>query len=103
MTEGHDFEETPGLLSQVQGLETSMNRLGDKVSRASAQARVQGRKQLDKLRRKFIKAGRKLAKPGCKDPALFRKRRDGDDGDQDGHQGGGGTSTSIGVKAPGVF
>ena len=102
MTAGQRCAEVPGLLDQVRGMETSMNRMGDRVSRETALARVRVRRRLEKLQRKMAKAGRKLTKTQCKDPALYRKRRDDDDGDQDGHQGGGGTSTSIGIRATGV-
>ena len=47
MTTGHDFAETPNLFANIQALETGINRLSDRVSRATAlssrQARMQSR------------------------------------------------------------
>ena len=98
MTVGQGFEETADLLRQVHDLETSMNKMGDRVSRESAQARVRERKRLHKLHQRLAKAGRKISKAHCTDPNLLRKRKDDED-DPDGHQGGGGTSAGLAAKA----
>ena len=79
-----------------------MNLFGDRVSLETAKARALKRKRLIKWQYKLVKAGKRLAKPPCKDPSMFHKRNPDDEGDQDGHQGGGGTSASIGIRAAGL-
>ena len=101
MTAGHHLDETPSLLAKVHDLETSMNRMGDRVSRETAQARVRERKRLEKLRHRLARAGRRLSKGQCKDPYLFHKRRDDYPDDKDGHQGGGPADASAGLLPTG--